>query len=262
MYNGRAKRTKYPAAAVIAPPPYGSNLFKSIEARAVRSEDELRQAIVDVQLSPTVVTARSEFDSQDLRRSSAIELAAPFVISDTITIPEECYGLEIYSAGFNPIGFSDGVDVCFKIYAQYVRLRNITQYVPSGATPPDVFADLYGADRLTVSDCTVGGQTAGFRTPSGAGASDSMIFQAWRSGGSDLIVSTSDSCFSMCDINDVTLTGSRNRFIGCDFDQWVETTGSNSNVVSGCTYDNAPTIVGADTEFDTPSAAGSGNAVY
>jgi hypothetical protein len=247
MYGGRAKRNKYPAASVVAPPTYGTNLYKSIDARQVRSETELRQAISDIQQAPATITARSEFDSQDLRRSSAIEIAAPFVIGSTVTIPEECYGLEIYSAGFNPIGFADGVTVCFAIYAQYVRLRNITQYVPVGATPPAVFADLYGASRLVVSDCFAGGSTAGFRTPAGAGASDFLSFHNWFSGGSDLDLETSDSAFVGCSIDDVTIEGNRNRFVGNDLGDCSETGSSDENVFVGNHADDLTGITGANS---------------
>lgn len=253
MYNGRTVPASYPPAKAVQPPSYREPLLKSVEARAVRSETELRQAILDVQLSQPTIEARSEFDSQLIRRSSAIEIAAPFIISSLVTIPDECFGLEIYSAGFNPIGFADGVDVCFAVYAQGVRLRNVIQYVPQGATPPSVFADLYGATGFEMLGCWCGGSTAVLRTPSGADASDYLRIDGYR-GDSSIDLSTSRSKFVGCDFNNVTISGTRNRFGACTLDDITEATGSDFNVAAGCIISGSTSPQGSSSRFDTTYA--------
>lgn len=242
----------YPAQVLAPEPQLGQNLVEAEEARAVRSEKELRLAIQEIAASEPVHLA-SEFGSAQIKPKASILIATPFRISSQVTIPSTCPGLALVARGFTPLQI-DGLAVAFRVEAPLVSLINISHVTPAGGTPPAVFCDLDNADLFRSVDCWCGGTTAAFRSPSGATASDGISIRGYR-GSADFDLLVTNSAFVDCNMDDLVLqSGSTgNRFVGCSIND-IDNNSNASNVAAGCVIDG--TVSNAGTSL---FQVGSGN---
>lgn len=232
---------QFPLPSLSPTPVIGQNLAKAVEAREVRSEAELRAAIQEIAAETGIIGAAGlTFKSRAL-----ILIAAPFHISDTVTIPSSCSGIELASNGYTPISFPSGQSPCFLVQADFVKFTGITLRVQTGETPPAVFCDLDGADYFRATGCYVGGTTAGFRSPAGAVRSYNLYFSQVAGRGA-LDLATSQSSFVGCQFGDVTLSdpdglgSDRNLFSSCEIDDITIASNGTANVFTGCYVDKNP----------------------
>jgi len=253
MYNGRAKRTKYPAAAVVAPPPYGESLFSALERRVVRSDGELRNALTDIASQEVgeqfeVNSAPSQSYTYAPRSRSVIEILSHIRLDSRLEISTPVH---IVGRGLTLL-YGENMDgEVIRVTSPGVWLTGLIVAPTLGTTAQSYGVALHGAHGFRADGCIIRGTLGGLNTLSGDDESDGLYITNSELGSVSL--DTDASVFSNCQMGAMALQSgsSYNRFVGCDMFSFTESSSCNYNVGSGNLVNTSPTIVGANSLFDT-----------
>jgi hypothetical protein len=260
MYGGRAKRNKYPAASVVAPPTYGTNLFSALESRVVRSDSELRNALTDIASQEVaeqfeVNTAPSQSYTYAPRARSVIEILGHIRLGSRLDISVPVH---IVGAGLTLLYGENMDSEVIRVTSPGVWLTGLIVAPANGTASQSYGVALHGAHGFRANGCVIRGTLGGLNTLPGDDESDGIYVTSTELG--TVSLDTDGSVFSNCRVGGFTLQAgsSHNRFTGNDMFSFIESSGCDYNIGSCNLLNTSPTIVGSNSLFDTTYS----NAVY
>jgi hypothetical protein len=180
--------------------PFQPHLLSSRSVVEVRSEQELREALNKARKSTVEIPL--EGGAQTATFSAVtILICGPIRLTRKVTIGSDLHGLEIRSAGFNPI--TGNLDALFRLDGcSYVRLIGLAMPLRLDDNLNRVCVELDGCGLSTISGCWLASDQTAIKTQSGDTVSTKLLIESnWTS---DIDILATDTRVCLNEMDDAT----------------------------------------------------------